>query len=145
MTGTNSFRGYLTSALILALVGWGGLAALLKYTLPTIWPRWAFFFLWVLALTGTALPFTYFFNRRYLAAALSDPQVIVRQALWAGIYGATVAWLQLGRLVTFWVIVSLAAGLIAVEYFIRLRELARRKPLYVQARSEAPEPDGPAS
>jgi cytoskeletal protein RodZ len=47
--------------------------------------------------------------------------------MWVGVYGATLAWLQLGRLVTLYVILGLAGGLIATEYFIRLREKANRR------------------
>jgi hypothetical protein len=48
--------------------------------------------------------------------------------MWVGVYGATLAWLQLGRLVTLYVILGLAGGLIAAEYFIRIREKANRRP-----------------
>lgn len=128
-------RKYLPSIFILMLLGWGGLAGVLFLTLPTVWPRWAFFFLWVVALTGTALPLAYLFNHRFPTDPPADSVVLVRQALWIGVFGATLAWLQLGRLVTLWVIVGLAGGLTAIEYFIRLRELARRRPANVEARS----------
>ena len=49
-------------------------------------------------------------------------------SMWVGVYGATLAWLQLGRLVTLYVILGLAGGLIAAEYFIRIREKANRRP-----------------
>jgi hypothetical protein len=98
------------------------------FTLPTVWPRWTFFILWVMALTGTSLPFTYFFNHRFPSEPPAEPNVIVRQALWVGVLGATLAWLQLGRLVTLWVVFGLVGGLIAIEYFIRIREQARWKP-----------------
>lgn len=110
------------------ILGWGGLALIVNYTLPFVWPRWSFFLLWTLALTGTALPFTYLFNRRFPSTPPPEPTVIVRQAIWVGVYGATLAWLQLGRLVSLYVLMGLAGGLIAIEYLIRLREKARWKP-----------------
>lgn len=128
MEGQPSFRHYLLPALFMALLGWGGLALLINYTLPFVWPRWGFFVLWVLALTGTALPFIYLLNRRFENKAFIEPNVIVRQALWVGVYGATLAWLQLGRLLSLWVWMGLAGGFIAAEYLIRLRERARWKP-----------------
>jgi hypothetical protein len=128
MQSQPTFRAYLPSTIFLLLFGWGGLAALIMFTLPTVWPRWAFFLLWVMALTGTALPFTYFFNLRFPSDPPAESNVIVRQALWVGIFGATLAWLQLGRLVTLWVIFGLAGGFVAIEYFIRIREQARWKP-----------------
>lgn len=122
------FRAYLVQSLLLMLIGWGGLALLLNFTVPFVLARLAFFILWVMALTGTALPIAYFFNRRFSSGPPAEPNVIVRQALWVGIYGATLAWLQLGRLVSLWVWMGLAGGIIAAEYLIRLREKARWKP-----------------
>jgi hypothetical protein len=123
-----SFRAYLVQSLLLMIIGWGGLALLLNFTLPFVLPRLAFFILAVMALTGTALPITYFFNRRFPSEPPATSNVIVRQALWVGIYGATLAWLQLGRLVSLWVWMGLAGGVIAAEYLIRLREKARWRP-----------------
>jgi hypothetical protein len=110
------------------IVGWGGLLGLFLITLPTVWPRWLFFLLCVMALTGTAMPFAYLVNRRSAGEAAPEPPLVVRQALWVGVYGATLAWLQLGRLVTLWIMLGLAGGLIAAEYFLRMREVARRGP-----------------
>jgi hypothetical protein len=123
-----TFRNYLLSTLALILFGWGGIAALFYFSLPFVWARWGFFVLGIMALTGTALPVVYFFHRRFPTEPLAESNVIVRQALWVGVYAATLAWLQLGRLVTLYVILGLAGGLIAIEYFIRLREKANRNP-----------------
>lgn len=122
------FKPFALSSLFLMIVGWGGLYFLVNDTLPYVWPRWGFFVLVLMALSGTVLPIVYFFHRRFPAEKPADPNVIVRQAMWFGVYGATLAWLQLGRLVTVYVILGLAGGLAAIEYFIRLRENARWKP-----------------
>ena len=122
------FKPFGLTSLVLMLVGWGGLYFLVNQTLPYVWPRWGFFALVLMALTGTALPIVYFFHRRFAGGKQADANVIVRQALWVGVYGATLAWLQLGRLVTIYVILGLAAGLGAIEYFTRLREKAHWKP-----------------
>ncbi len=125
-----AFRPYLFPTLFMVLIGWGGLA-LMIFILnlpPLVWARWGFFALWFIALTGTGLPFAYFFNLRFPSHPPPEPNVIVRQAMWLGIYGSTLAWLQLGRLVTLWAWMGLAAGLIMVEYLIRLREQARWHP-----------------
>jgi len=124
MNARPSFRPYILRALLLFLAGWSGLGAILWYTLPTVWPRWGFFALWTIALTATALPVVYFIATRFSSDPL-EPQVVVRQALWVGIFGATLAWLQLARLVTIYVILGLAGGLIAIESLLRLRERAR--------------------
>jgi len=125
-----SFRQYAFSALFLMLIGWGGLALMiLVFDMPPlVWARWGFFALWLVALTGTALPIAYFLNLRFPSDPPAEPRAVVRQALWVGIYGATLAWLQLGHLVTLWVWMGLAAGLIGIEYLIRLRERSRWKP-----------------
>ena len=122
------FKPFALSALLLMIVGWGGLYFVVNDTLPYVWPRWGFFVLVLMALTGTLLPIVYFFHRRFPGEKPADPNVVVRQAMWFGVYGATLAWLQLGRLVTVYVILGLAGGLAAIEYFIRLRENARWKP-----------------
>ncbi len=122
------FRSFGLSSLMLMIVGWGGLYLLVEYTLPYVWPRWGFFLLLMIAITGTLLPIIYFFHRRFPSEPPAEANVIVRQAMWFGVYGATLAWLQLGRLVTVYVILGLAGGLAAIEYFTRLREKARWRP-----------------
>ena len=123
-----TFKPFGISSLILAITGWGGLYFLITQTLPYVWPRWGFFVLTLIALTGTLLPIVYFFHWRFPGETPAEANVIIRQALWFGVYGATLAWLQLGRLVTVYVILGLAGGLLAIEYFIRLREKAHWKP-----------------
>ena len=123
-----NFRTYLPSTLALVIVGWGGIVMLIFFSLPFVWARWGFFVLGIMALTGTALPVVYFLHRRFPTEPAAESNVIVRQALWVGVYAATLAWLQLGGLVTLYVILGLAGGLIATEYFIRLREKANRLP-----------------
>jgi hypothetical protein len=122
------FKPFGLTSFLLMIVGWGGLYLLVNQTLPFVWPRWGFFALVLMALTGTAMPIVYFFHRRFPSEKPAESNVIVRQALWFGVYGATLAWLQLGRLVTVYVILGLAAGLAAIEYFTRLREKAHWKP-----------------
>lgn len=128
MTSTTTFRSYLFSVLALLLIGWGGIAALFYYSEPFVWARWGFFVCAIMAFTGSAMPIVYFFHLRFPAVPPALPNVIVRQSLWFGVYAATLAWLQLGRLVTLYVILGLAGGLIAIEYFLRLREKANRIP-----------------
>ena len=123
-------RQYLLSSLFLMVAGWGGLI-LLIFALgvpPLVWARWGFFALWFIALSGTALPVAYFLNLRFPSDPPADPQTIVRQSLWVGVYGCLVAWLQLGHVMAFWMWIGLALGLAVVEYLIRLRERARWRP-----------------
>jgi hypothetical protein len=119
---------YLLLSLFLALAGWGGLAVLIFLALPTLGPRWLFFFLTVVALTGTALPITYFLNRRFPSDPPADPIIIIRQAIWVGVYGSALTWLQLGRMVSTTVAVVLALVFILIEGVLRIRERARWRP-----------------
>ena len=128
MDGQLRFRPLAISSLLLMIAGWGGLYYLINFTLPYVWPRWAFFVLSLMAITGTLLPIVYFFHRRFPGEQPAEANVIVRQALWFGVYGATLAWLQLGRLVTLYIVLGLAGGLFAIEYFMRVREKAHWKP-----------------
>lgn len=122
-----TFQNYLPSTLTLILVGSGGLAAILYFSPPLVWARWGFFLFGIMALTGLSMPIVYFFNQRFPSDPPAESNVIVRQAIWAGVYFATLAWLQLGRLVTLYVIFGLAVGIVAIEYFIRIREKANWK------------------
>jgi hypothetical protein len=121
-------RSFLPSALILSILGWGGLFTLLNYALPTVGPRWLFFFLGVLALTGTALPAVAYLNRRFPSTPPVTHVVILRQAIWIGLYISTLAWLQIGRVLNLSLALLLALGLILIEWLLRLRERSHFKP-----------------
>ena len=116
------------AAITLAVIGWGGLGAVVFFTLPTVGPRWLFFFLGVLALTGSALPFVAYLNRRFPSTPPVNSGVILRQSVWVGIYAATLAWLQIGRVLTSSLALVLALGFVIIEWLIRLREKSQWKP-----------------
>jgi hypothetical protein len=119
---------YLPIALILALLGWGGLIVLVNFTIPTVGPRWLFFFLGVIALTGTFLPVIAFLNQRFPTSPPATNGAVFREAIWVGIYIPTLAWLQLGRVLTPALALLLAVGLIAIEILLRIRERSQWKP-----------------
>lgn len=123
-----SVRTFIPAAIILAILGWGGLYFLLNLTIPTVGPRWLFFFLSVLALTGTTLPVIAFLNQRFPTNPPVNAGVIVREAIWVGIYFPTLAWLQLGQVLTPALSLLLAGGLLAIEVLLRLRERSQWKP-----------------
>lgn len=122
-----SFKNYLPASIALMLIGWGGLAGLLFFSLPLVWSRWGFFVFMIMAFSGTALPVVYFLHQRFPSDSEVEANIIVRQSIWIGVYFSMLAWLQLGRIVTLYVVIGLAAGMIAIEYFIRLREKANWK------------------
>ena len=127
--GTLKFlRTFLPLSVILSFIGWGGLLMVIQSTLPTLGPRWLFFFLGVLALTGPALPIVYFLNLRFPSDPPVQEMVILRQALWVGVFGSTVAWLQLGRVLTTGLALILAGVFVLIEFLLRLFERSRWNP-----------------
>lgn len=125
---TERFVDYLPAILGLIIFGAGGLAVILVQTLPTIFPRWLFIFFLVSFVTGLLMPLTYFLNKRFPSKPLADRNVIIRQSLWFGIYAAVLAWLQLGRALTFPLAVILGAAMILIELLLRMWERSRWKP-----------------
>lgn len=121
-----SFRPYLVSTIILFSGGWGGLALLLNFSFPTLWPRWGLYALVVLSATGTAIPISYWLNKTFLTSAPTRPGVIIRESVSVGVYFALLTWLSIGRALNFPIAVWLALGLIVIEYLLRLRESAPR-------------------
>ena len=134
-----TFRPYLFPTLTLVIIGWAGLYLLVSFTLPTLLPRWAFFFLATLALSGTAIPIIYFFHRRF-GEKIPVSQVVTRQAMWVGVYGATLAWLQLGRVANLSTSIGLALGLIAIETLLRVREKTQWTPPEIETENDPTPP-----
>lgn len=128
MRNTPPIRAYLPTAILIGAGGWLGLAALVFYSTPTAGPRWLFFLLLTMALAGTALPVMAFFNHRFPSKVPAAPNIILRQALWVAIYGDTLAWLQLGRVLTPALSILLFAGLALIEFLLRLSERSQWKP-----------------
>ena len=125
---TPSPLSFLPTTLLFVLVGWGGLFVLLNFSEPLLWPRWLFFFLIVVAFTGAALPITSFLNYRFPGEPPATVRVILRQALWVGVYAGTLAWLLAGRVLNLALALILALAFLAIEWFLRLREHARWEP-----------------
>jgi hypothetical protein len=114
--------------LILCVIGWGGLAAVIIYTLPNLGPRWLFFGLSVIALSGTILPVVYFFNRRFPSNPPVEAEVILRQSIWFGVYGSLMAWLQFGRLLSPLMAFILLGAIVLIEGLLRMWERSRWSP-----------------
>jgi hypothetical protein len=111
----SGYRSLFLAAAVLAAIGWLGLLILMNTTLPTIGPRWLFFFLLTQAAAGTALPFLWFLRRRFSAGDATPGSVLLREALWVGLFASTCAWLQINRGLTLTVALFLALGLVAFE------------------------------
>ena len=132
---TQSHRSLTLAAWCLVVIGWGGLLTLVFVAplkpVPGVYPpvpgagaRWLFFWLFVMGLTGAAVPFARYLNRRFAAGA-TPAGVILRQALWVALYCSTCAWLQMNHILTIALALLLAASLGAIEWFLRLRERIR--------------------
>ena len=123
-----SFRSFLWASILLSLFGWGGLAVLVATTLPTLGPRWLFFFLLLTGVSGTALPAAYFINLRFPTRPPASSSSVLREAMLVGIYGCLVAWLMQGRVLTAPLALILALGFFLIEFLIRIREVSQWKP-----------------
>ena len=123
-----SFKEFLPAFLILLAAGGGGLALVINLTLPTLGPRRLFFFFLVLLGAGAALPAAYFLNLRFPTTPPAERSVILREALWAGIFISLMAWLRMGRVLTFPLGVILAAVFVLIEVLLRLWDRSRWKP-----------------
>ncbi len=124
MSGSQS-RGLFATALLLIAIGWTGLYLLMATTLPTVGPRWLFFFLLTIAVTGTALPFVWLLHKRFGPAPSA---VLLRQALWVALFVSLSVWLQINRSLTLSLGLLLGIGFILVEWFLRLLERSVWRP-----------------
>jgi len=115
-------------AILLIAVGWIGLYALIELTRPTLGPRWLFFFLVTIALSGTALPIIYFLHLRFPSTPSANANVMIREALMVGVYFDLIAWMQMGRVLNLALVIFIAVGLILIEILIRMSEKSRFKP-----------------
>jgi hypothetical protein len=112
--------GVYIAAGTLFFVGWGGIIALILYSVPAVLERLGFFVLGLAGLTGTAVPFMVFLSQRFGRRPISA-RVLMRRAIWVGAFGVTLAWLQLGRTLTWSIALLLVAVFVAIEWFVELR------------------------
>ena len=119
---------FLPTAIILIVIGWGGLLATLNFLEPSGGTRWVFFFTTLLALTGPLLPFVAFLNRRFPSQPPATSMVILRQSLWSGVYVATLAWLMIGGVLNPAIAALLAIGFVLSEWMLGLRERRQWRP-----------------
>lgn len=123
-------RGLMIAAVILMLVGWGGLAQLVNTSLPRIGGElWLFFALLQIAVTGTVIPVVRYLNTRFRSLDKEPPAggVIVRQSVWVGLFTVTCVWLQIPRALTLTLVIFIAIVFIIVEILLRLREIASER------------------
>jgi len=113
---------------ILAGSGFLGLMILIFATLPTLGPRWLFFFFLTLLAIGVSLPLIHFLHRRFPSEPQVNTGILLRQAIWVGVYVDLLVWLQLGRALDTARAVFIAIGLIVIEFLLRMRERSEFQP-----------------
>lgn len=112
------------AAVVMVIVGWGGLAQLIMTARPRIGGEiWLFFILLQIAVTGTAIPIVRCLSMR-LRPALAPPLagVIVRRSVWIGIMAAACAWLLIPRALSLSFVLILLLMFVVIEIFLRNRE-----------------------
>jgi len=121
-----NYRPVLLAAILLAAAGWGGLYLLLTQTLPTVLPRWVFFFLLILASSGTSLPFLWLLHRRFDTNPFS-PGLLHRQSLEFSLVITILTWLQINRTFSLTLALVISVGMILLESLLqRLKRSPRR-------------------
>ena len=122
------FRKVFLASILLVTAGGGGLAFLFIRTLPTLGPRWLFFFLLLVAVSGLALPFFALLNYRFQGEGALQASVVIREAVLCGICVDILAWLQIGRELTGPMALIIVVGFVLIEILLRVSERSRWKP-----------------
>lgn len=123
--GRSSFNAILITSILLFFVGALGLVLLFSLTVPTLGPRWLLFFLITLAGSGLALPGAYFLNLRFPSNPPAQGSVLVREALFFGLYVDLLVWLRFGKVLNFAIIIFLLVGFGLIEFLLRWLERSR--------------------
>jgi hypothetical protein len=74
------------------------------------------------------LPVVAFLHRRFPSEPPAEQKVIVRQALWVGVYVALLVWMNFGQVVSVGLAVVFLVGFIVLEIILRLRERSIWRP-----------------
>lgn len=123
-----TYRSLMIAAGVLALCGWLGLTLLVTTSLPTVGPRWLFFFLLSLASTGTSLPFLWLLDRRFASGRPATASILLRQALLVAVYADLCIWLQFNRSLSLPLAILIALSLYAMERLLRLMDRSQWRP-----------------
>ncbi len=117
--------GMTIAAVCMMIAGWGGLYVLVTTQIPRVGQRWLFFMLVQIAVAGTMMPFLRYLNVRFTPESRAVPPsgVIVRQAVWFGLFVVACLWLQIPRVLTVPMIFFLALAFVVIELFLRSREI----------------------
>ena len=96
----------------------------------------AFLAVTLVAITGIALPLVYILNRRFLRAGVQSGgptapsfMVVLRQAMWVGLWAAFCVWLQMNRVLGLAGAGLMAVVLILFELLLQVRTQAANAPV----------------
>ena len=119
--------GAMIAGILMIITGWGGLYVLVTTELPRVGPRWIFFVLLQIAVTGTVLPFVRYLNVHFTPVHLPVPPggIVVRQSVWIGLFVVTCAWLQIPRVLNLPIAFFVTMAFVIIEVFLRSREIAQ--------------------
>lgn len=109
--------------LILTAGGGAGLIFIFFNTQPFLGPRWLLFFFISLLSCGLSLPIITILQLRFSKKNLSEG-VLLRESILCAVYIDLLLWLQLGRVLTDFIILLLGVGFVMLEIFLRISEKA---------------------
>jgi hypothetical protein len=119
------FLPLLAASAVPALLGWAGVASLVWFTAPFLFPRWLFYFFLFAALAGTALPVVWYLNRRFTPNTFPSEGVLWREALEVASLGTFLVWLQAGRMLNVFLGWIFLFVFLSVEILLRVYEQSR--------------------
>jgi hypothetical protein len=125
---SSSFIAILITSIVLFVVGAAGLVVLFNLTVPTLGPRWLMFFLITMAVSGLMLLPAYFLNIRFPSNPPADAGVLLREAIFMGVYVDLLIWLQFGKVLNFAIGLFILVGFALIEGLLRWRERSRFTP-----------------
>ncbi|MGV8025457.1 MAG: hypothetical protein AB2L18_02740 [Anaerolineaceae bacterium] len=109
--------------LMLTAIGGVGLGFIFLNTQPFVGPRWLLFFLITLLACGLSLPIITMAQIRFSKKNLTEG-VLLRESILFAAYIDLLLWLQLGRVLTNFIIILLGTGFVLLEIFLRISEKA---------------------
>lgn len=122
------YRRIAITSVLLFLIGLTGLAYVIFNTLPTLGPRWLFFFFLMIGVSGLAMPIAAFLNYRFQGDNGVDTMDIIRESVLVGVCVDLLVWLQMGQELTGTSAMIIVVGFILIEILIRVIEHSRWKP-----------------
>ncbi len=78
----------------------------------------------LVAVTGLSLPLAYYLNKRFGRSGSRRFLVVLRQAMWVGIWVTFCVWLQMNRSLGIGIVLLVAGVLVTIEVLLQLRPKA---------------------